>query len=70
MDPIEEKTPEILKSIELELKAVNFAEEEDYKQALELFQEAINVAPQRSSIWNNRAQTHRLLENDEGNELS
>lgn len=48
---------------------MNFAEEEDYQKALEFFQEAINVAPQRSSIWNNRAQTHRLLENDEGNQL-
>lgn len=45
---------------------MNYAEEEDYKKALELFQEAIDAAPQRSSVWNNRAQTHRLLGNDEG----
>lgn len=49
---------------------MNFAEEENYTKALELFEEAIDVGPQRSSIFNNRAQVFRLLENDEGNELS
>ncbi|XP_018591751.1 tetratricopeptide repeat protein 36 [Scleropages formosus] len=44
----------------LELQGVSAAESGDLSEALECFDEAIRVLPQRPSAYNNRAQTRRL----------
>ena len=37
----------------------------NYKEALNNFTKAIEIAPKRPSSYNNRAQTHRFLSNDD-----
>ncbi|GAB0086355.1 Tetratricopeptide repeat protein 36 homolog [Sergentomyia squamirostris] len=64
-DPYEEPTPEVTESIRREVEAIKTAETGDFEKSIELFTSAIEVAPQRPAPWNNRAQAHRLLNNDE-----
>lgn len=66
LDSIENKTPEVIESMKLEAEAVAAAENKEFENALELFQKSINIAPLRAAPYNNRAQTYRLMENDDG----
>ncbi|XP_016964887.1 tetratricopeptide repeat protein 36 homolog [Drosophila biarmipes] len=61
---VEPDSPVIRASRELELKAIALSEEGKLDEALELFQESLNLA-QRASVLNNRAQTLRLAKRDE-----
>jgi len=58
-------SPDIRASRELESRAINLSEEGKLEEALEVFQESLNLA-QRASVLNNRAQTLRLAKRDEG----
>lgn len=49
-----------------EAEAIQATENEDYDEALALFQKSIDTAPGRAAPYNNRAQAYRLIENDEG----
>lgn len=56
----------VVQSIEWETKAIMATQETRYDDALNLFGKAIDVAPLRASVYNNRAQTMRLLNDDAG----
>lgn len=62
----ENSTDNDLESIRLESEAVQLAEQHKYDDALVLFDQAIKISPERSSLYNNRAQTYRLIGNDDG----
>lgn len=66
LDPSEELNDAVIESIELETKAIIATQENNYAEALNLFAKAIEVAPLRASVFNNRAQTMRLLNDDAG----
>ncbi|MPC13786.1 Tetratricopeptide repeat protein 36 [Portunus trituberculatus] len=57
----EETTPETEEAKQLELQGVKSAEAGDVAAALASFNKAIEVAPNRASSYNNRAQTLRLM---------
>lgn len=61
-----ESTGELAESQRLETAAVQHSERAEFEQALALFGEALLLTPERASLFNNRAQTYRLLKNDEG----
>lgn len=52
--------------MDLEGKAIIATQEKRYDDALSLFGKAIDVTPARASVYNNRAQTMRLLNDDTG----
>ncbi|XP_016377187.1 tetratricopeptide repeat protein 36-like [Sinocyclocheilus rhinocerous] len=53
--------PELVKQMkDLELQGVSAAESGDLPAALQYFNQAIRILPQRASAYNNRAQTKRL----------
>lgn len=56
----------VIESIKYETEAIVATQEGHYNEALNVFQKAIDVAPSRASVYNNRAQTMRLLNDDEG----
>lgn len=59
--------PELVKQVkELELQGVSAAESGDLHTALQLFNQAVTVLPQRASAYNNRAQTKRLQGDSKG----
>jgi len=62
---VEPDTPDIRASRELELRAITLSEKGKLDEALEMFQQSLNLA-QRASVLNNRAQTLRLAKRDEG----
>lgn len=45
------------------------AEDGKLKEALELFTSAISLAPNRPSLFNNRAQAYRLMGDDDGQKI-
>lgn len=57
------------KSKQLELEAVNFAEQNKITEALQKFSEALEITPNRASIYNNRAQALRLLGNRDNGKI-
>ncbi|XP_017461267.1 PREDICTED: tetratricopeptide repeat protein 36 homolog, partial [Rhagoletis zephyria] len=63
---IEENSAEVQQSKALEISAIKLAEEGQLSKALQAFEQALNVAPTRASIYNNRAQALRLAGRDEG----
>ncbi|XP_055856852.1 tetratricopeptide repeat protein 36 homolog [Episyrphus balteatus] len=62
----EVKTPLIEKSIKLELEGIRLTEERKLDEAISKFEKAIEVAPSRSSVYNNKAQALRLKGDDDG----
>lgn len=60
----------VIESMELETEAVIAAQENHYDDALKLFEKAIKAAPLRASVYNNRAQAMRLLNDDAGKLLN
>merc|ERR1711915_377330 len=58
--PVDEKEETDVRIKELENAAVKAAEAGELKKALEMFNEVVSLAPERSSAYNNRAQALRL----------
>lgn len=48
------------KALQLEAEAILLAEQRDYDKSIELFSQAIQLAPARPNTYNNRAQVYRL----------
>ena len=64
-DDEEEATDEITSSKKYEIEGVVLAEAAKFDEALEKFNKAIEIAPNRPSPYNNRAQLFRFLKDDE-----
>lgn len=64
-DEDEGNSEEIVKSKALELEGVALTEAGKLQEALEKFNESIQIAQQRPSPYNNRAQLYRFMEKDE-----
>ncbi|KAI1297148.1 Tetratricopeptide repeat protein 36 [Halotydeus destructor] len=54
------ETPEEVEAAKLEVSGVTEAENNNLDKAIELFNDAINLAPSRASGYNNRAQVFQL----------
>jgi hypothetical protein len=65
-DELNTDTEEYKECARLELDAIRAAEDKEYEKGLLLLNESISKFPGRASTWNNRAQVHRFLKNDEG----
>jgi len=65
-DAVEVETDEIKEAKQLELEGVQQAEEGNVERALELFNQAIELAPTHASAYNNRAQALRLRGDTQG----
>jgi hypothetical protein len=65
VDCDEENSEEILVSKKLELEGIELTEAAKFDEAAKKFDEAIKVAPNRPSPYNNRAQLRRFLKEDE-----
>lgn len=63
-DQEDESTVEVTKSKRLEIEGVKLTESGELESALVKFQEAALIAPNRPSIYNNRAQLYRFMEKD------
>lgn len=63
-DQEEENSKEIIDSKKLEIEGVKLSESGELNDALEKFNEALKIAPNRPSIYNNRAQLYRFMEKD------
>ena len=61
-----ELTSEQVQAKQLELQAMEQANSRQLQEALQTFGQALALWPDRASIYNNRAQTHRLLNQIEG----
>lgn len=64
-DDEEENTEEIKSSKKCETEGVVLAEAAKFDEALNKFNKAIEIAPNRPSPYNNRAQLYRFLKDDE-----
>jgi len=64
-DDEEEITEQITSSKKYEIEGVVLAEAAKFEEALEKFNKAIEIAPNRPSPYNNRAQLYRFLKNDD-----
>lgn len=64
-DAEEEMSEDVLRSKGLELEGVKLTEAGKMDEALEKFNEAIEIAQHRPSPYNNRAQLYRFLERDD-----
>ncbi|KAF5292717.1 hypothetical protein FQR65_LT11185 [Abscondita terminalis] len=53
-------TPEVIRSKDLECKAIQLTEDERFDEALRVLDEAVKLTPERSSPYNNKAQVHQL----------
>ncbi|TRY75778.1 hypothetical protein TCAL_07025 [Tigriopus californicus] len=60
----EEDNPKTRESKALEQKAIAACDAGCYPKALELLAQALDVAPERAAIYNNRAQVYRLMNQD------
>lgn len=64
-DGDEGNSEEVMLSKSLELEGIQLTEAGKLDEALSKFNESIENAPQRPSIFNNRAQLYRFLEKDD-----
>lgn len=64
VDDPEEESLSLTESLRLESEAVSLAETGNLKEALNQLQAALDLTPKRASLFNNRAQVHRLTGND------
>ncbi|XP_014096252.2 tetratricopeptide repeat protein 36 homolog [Bactrocera oleae] len=62
---VEPDSAAVQQSKALEVRAIKLAEEGKLLEALQNFEQALNVAPTRASVYNNRAQALRLVGRDE-----
>lgn len=63
----EECTPDILKTKSMEIEAVQIAERGKLKEGLDILNRAIEITPNRASLYNNRAHVFQYLRQFEGN---
>lgn len=63
---VEPDSEAVQQSKALEVHAIKLAEEGKLAEALQVFEQALSVAPTRASVYNNRAQALRLVGRDEG----
>jgi len=61
----EENSEAVLSSRKLELEGVELAEAGKLEEALEKFNNSVEIAKQRPSPYNNRAQLYRFIEKDD-----
>jgi len=66
VDPEEEQSTVLTESQQLEIESVKLAESGDYEKSLVLIEKAMQITPNRASLYNNRAQTYRLAGYDSG----
>lgn len=66
---IEDKTQEIEKSKNLEVEAVELAEAGNLEGAILTINDAIIIAPQRPSLYNNRAHIYQYQRKFDGKEI-
>lgn len=52
----------------MEVEAINAAEAGRLKDAIDILNKALTIAPNRPSLYNNRAQVYQLLKNYDGKE--
>lgn len=64
-DQNEGDSDEVLSSKTLEIEGVKLTEAGKFQEALEKFKESIEVAENRPSPYNNRAQLYRFMEKDD-----
>jgi hypothetical protein len=64
-DEDEGDSPDVLKSKALEVEGVTLTEAAKLPEALEKFNASIEIAVNRPSPYNNRAQLYRFMEKDE-----
>ncbi|XP_050334599.1 tetratricopeptide repeat protein 36 homolog [Bactrocera neohumeralis] len=62
---VEPDSTAVQQSKALEVRAIKLAEEGKLVEALQYFEQAIEVAPTRASVYNNRAQALRLVGRDD-----
>lgn len=62
---VEPDSEAVQQSKALEVHAIKLAEEGKLAEALQVFEQALSVAPTRASVYNNRAQALRLVGRDE-----
>jgi tetratricopeptide (TPR) repeat protein len=55
----------VLASKLLEIQGIKLTESSEFAEAMKKFNEAIDIAPKRPSVYNNRAQLYRFMEEDE-----
>ncbi|XP_055625697.1 tetratricopeptide repeat protein 36 homolog [Toxorhynchites rutilus septentrionalis] len=63
-DLAEPNDPRIRLSKKFELEAIQLTEEGKLPEAINLFNRAIETAPERPAPWNNRAQAYRYIGNE------
>jgi tetratricopeptide (TPR) repeat protein len=61
----EELTGEIVRSKQLENDGIRLTEQSKFDEALAKFNEAIEIAPNRATLYNNRAQLYQFVGNHE-----
>lgn len=62
-----DQSPESERAQQLEVEGVQLAESSDLSAALDKFNEAVLLCPDRASCYNNRAQAYRLKGDNESN---
>lgn len=65
-----ELTKKQLEAKVLEIKAVELANKNEFDQSLVCFQRALELWPTKASIWNNRAQVYRLMNQIQGKSIT
>lgn len=63
-DQEEDGSVHVIDSKKLEIEGVKLTESGNFEEALVKFQEAALIAPNRPSIYNNRAQLYRFMDKD------
>lgn len=62
----EEETANIISSKKMEIQAVTMVEKGNLSEGLNILNQAVEAAPNRPSLYNNRAHVHQYLRRFEG----
>ncbi|XP_044253749.1 tetratricopeptide repeat protein 36 homolog [Tribolium madens] len=60
LQDIEEDTPDVQKTKKMEIEAVQLAETGKFDEAITMLNQALEITPQRASIYNNRAHVYQF----------
>ncbi|KAJ3646193.1 hypothetical protein Zmor_023790 [Zophobas morio] len=60
LEDVEDNTPEVQQTKKMEAEAVQMAENGKFEEALELLNKAVDTAPKRASVYNNRAHVYQF----------
>lgn len=68
----EECTPDVLQTTKMEIEAIQNAERGNLQEALDILNKAVEIAPKRPSLYNNRANVFQYLRKfeDASNDLT